>query len=65
MQQIYPAQGAFAAVRHDGSVVSWGSQSGGGDASLVQNRLREVGVKVGVSHAYDMIEYNRIGYIIV
>ena len=33
---------AFAAIRGDRSVVTWGSSSSGGDSSLVQNQLRDV-----------------------
>ena len=31
---------AFAALRADGSVVTWGSSTSGGDSSSVANRLR-------------------------
>ncbi|CAE8727636.1 unnamed protein product, partial [Polarella glacialis] len=32
---------AFAAVRSDGSVVTWGQARGGGDSSRVEHRLQE------------------------
>jgi len=48
-QQLYDvrsvtaaAQGAFAALRHDGSVVTWGDPSCGGDSSAVQAKLKGV-----------------------
>ena len=33
---------AFAAIRGDGSVVTWGCGYGGGDSSAVQEQLRDV-----------------------
>jgi len=33
VKQIHSTSVAFAAVRQDGSVVSWGAVSGGGDCS--------------------------------
>ena len=34
--------GAFAAIREDGEVVTWGHRAGGGDSSSVQAELRNV-----------------------
>ena len=33
---------AFAALRADGRVVTWGDRAGGGDSSSVETQLREV-----------------------
>ena len=41
VQQIQASAGAFAAIRSDGSVVSWGNHTGG-DSSAVQDQLRDV-----------------------
>ena len=40
--QIQATTGAFAAILHDGSVVTWGSADGGGDSSAVQTQLKNV-----------------------
>ena len=40
--QIQSSAGAFAAILGDGSVVSWGSASFGGDSSAVQDQLWDV-----------------------
>ena len=39
---IHPDYNAFAAIRDDGSVVTWGDSEAGGDSSSVQGRLRAV-----------------------
>ena len=36
---IYSTLSAFAALKSDGSVVTWGSSSGGGDSSSVSSNL--------------------------
>lgn len=33
VHRVHAASGAFAAVRHDGRVVTWGDPWGGGDSS--------------------------------
>ena len=42
VQQIQASCGAFAAIRGDGSVVTWGNADFGGDSSAVQDQLRDV-----------------------
>ena len=42
MQQIQATLGAFAAIRGDGSVVTWGHKSYGGDSQQVQASLKHV-----------------------
>ena len=44
VKHIYSNQWAFAAVKDDGSVVTWGNPPRGGDSSAVREQLRE-GVK--------------------
>ena len=44
VKQIYSTSWAFAAVKDDGSVVTWGNPQRGGDSSAVREQLRE-GVK--------------------
>ena len=39
VQQIQASHQAFAAIRGDGSVVTWGSANYGGDSSAVQDQL--------------------------
>jgi hypothetical protein len=43
---IYSTQGAFAALRKDGRVVTWGSQTFGGDSRKVAKDLSSGVVKV-------------------
>ena len=43
VQQIAANKGAFAALRTDGSVVTWGDPEYGGDSSEVQDQLRPDG----------------------
>ena len=40
VQKIYSAGGAFAAVKEDRSVVTWGAAGYGGDSRAVQEQLR-------------------------
>jgi Ca2+-binding RTX toxin-like protein len=40
--QIFSTGGAFAALKADGSVVTWGAPSSGGDSSAVAGQLRNV-----------------------
>ena len=42
VKQIQAADGAFAAILGDGSVVTWGHAVCGGDSSAVQDQLKEV-----------------------
>ena len=39
VKEIYSTQGAFAAVKGDGTVVAWGDPAFGGDSRLVQTQL--------------------------
>lgn len=39
VHRIHAASGAFAAVRRDGRVVTWGDPRGGGDSSAVKKYL--------------------------
>ena len=40
--KIYSAQEAFALVKADGSVITWGNANGGGNSSAVQPQLKDV-----------------------
>ena len=42
VKQVFSTLGAFAALRADGSVVTWGESSSGGDSSAVANQLTNV-----------------------
>ena len=42
MQQVQASSKAFAAIRADGSAVTWGDAAYGGDSSSVQSELRNV-----------------------
>ena len=46
----HPDGGAFAAVKHDGSVVTWGLPEGGGNSRHVQEQLCEGVDHVGSTH---------------
>ncbi len=39
MKHVYSNRGAFAVLKEDGSVVTWGSPTIGGDSNLVANQL--------------------------
>ncbi|CAE8605558.1 unnamed protein product, partial [Polarella glacialis] len=39
--QVVGSDGAFAAVKLDGSVITWGHSRSGGDSSHVEHRLQE------------------------
>ena len=41
-QEIQACWRAFAAIKADGSVVTWGEASSGGDSSHVQEQLKDV-----------------------
>ena len=38
--RIYSTYGAFAAVKEDGSVITWGNKKNGGDSSSVAGQLK-------------------------
>ena len=42
VKTIYSSGGAFAALKNDGSVVSWGNDYYGGDSSAVASQLTNV-----------------------
>ena len=42
VQQVHAARFAFAAILADGSVVTWGDPTFGGDSSAVQDQLKTV-----------------------
>ena len=46
----WPQPGAFAAILADGSVVSWGSASFGGDSREVQDKLSDLANEVLFSY---------------
>ena len=52
VQQIQSSMEAFAAIRSDGKVVTWGAGSLGGDSSMVQGQLRNVTCIQATSHAF-------------
>ena len=39
---MWRSSGAFAAIREDGSVVTWGEINFGGDSSAVRDQLKNV-----------------------
>ena len=41
VQHIFATCNAFAAVKGDGSVITWGNAKTGGDSTLVQEQLKE------------------------
>ena len=55
MQQIQACHQAFAAILADGSVVTWGDASFGGDSSVVQDQLRDVQQIQASGHAFAAI----------
>ena len=42
VEHIQAASLAFAALKSDGSVVTWGTSDAGGDSSCVQDQLHDV-----------------------
>ena len=42
VQQIHASEAAFAAIKEDGTVVTWGNSSAGGDSSMVQGSLADL-----------------------
>ena len=42
VQKIQASSGAFASIRADGSVVTWGKPEEGGDSSAMQELLKDV-----------------------
>ena len=40
VQQIQASEAAFAAIRGDGSVVTWGDATRGGNSSAMQDQLK-------------------------
>ena len=64
MQSTYSSKYAFAALKADGSVVTWGVESDGGDSSKVKDHLTS-GVQCIMSHgeeddyAFAAVKYDR------
>ena len=52
VESIAATSEAFAALKSDGSVVTWGDASSGGDASSVQHQLKNVTQVVGTAEAF-------------
>ena len=49
---------SFAAIRHDGSVVTWGVPGRGGDSSAVQDQLKNVRAISASVLAFSAILFN-------
>ena len=59
------AAAAFAAILGDGSVVTWGTSSAGGDSSTVQHQLRNVKQIQSTDHAFAaLLGYGSAGAIL-
>ena len=52
IRDIYSTQYSFAAVKTDGTVVTWGHQQSGGDSSSVTSDLVNVRTVVAANHAF-------------
>ena len=55
VKQVQSNSHAFAAILDDGSVITWGSDTGGGDSSRVQDQLRDVVQIQGNANAFAAI----------
>ena len=49
--EIYSNAGAFAALKSDGSVVTWGAPSSGGDSSHVSSELNSRVIQIYSSNS--------------
>ncbi len=49
MRKIFSTGGAFAALKDDGSVVTWGNSASGGDSRTVADKLINV---VGLANPF-------------
>ena len=52
VKAIYSTGSAFAALREDGSVVTWGNPKYGGDSSAVQHKLYNIKVIYSNQYAF-------------
>jgi len=52
VEEVAATENAFAAIKEDGSVVSWGQSDAGGDSRDVQERLLMVKQIVGSTGAF-------------
>ena len=55
VQQIQATSFAFAALRRDGTVVTWGDRGTGGDSNSVEGQLRDVQQIHGSAKAFAAI----------
>ena len=53
VQKIQASSGAFASIRADGSVVTWGKPEEGGDSSAMQELLKDVQATAPTNWAQD------------
>jgi alpha-tubulin suppressor-like RCC1 family protein len=51
VRDIFASDVAFAALKNDGSIVTWGNSSGGGDSSLISNHLQSDVISVSSTNA--------------
>ena len=58
VQHIYSAREAFATVKLDGSVVTWGKSTVGGDGSAKREQLQEVEQIYSTSRAFAAVRYD-------
>jgi len=52
---IYSTDGAFAALKNDGSVVTWGNRYGGGNSNNVENQLQNITMIYSSGNAFAAI----------
>ena len=63
LRYIQSTWSAFAAVRRDGLVVTWGEAAAGGDSNEVREQLRDVQqIQVGTTKTHDIF-FCRLGYL--
>ena len=53
--KVIPTQGAFAALKSDGTVVTWGDPDSGGNSSAVQNELYDIEEIIPTSYSFSAI----------
>ena len=61
MQQIHASNLSFAAIRTDGSVITWGSSHDGGNSSAVQDQLKNVQQIQATNFAFAAIRMRLFG----
>ena len=60
IREIYSTEGAFAAIKTNGSVITWGDPNYGGNSAVVVEQLSDIRKIYSTAWAFAAIKFNQI-----